>query len=188
MLTPNDEILAGCQRLVDSSPGPVVLEVLIAALRTSYHLKRVHVLLTQIAGDAIKNWRGGERAFPNRDLLRHVSQVYRHGVMPEDLHFVLEMCSDPTLAPKKSADVEDLRVYWFSSLAKLKDPDVEAFCRKIVTEDLGRWTDYRFVEAMKIVARFWQPADAGSFTLISKQYPDSLTRRDAKRILQRKTT
>jgi hypothetical protein len=66
VLTPDEVRLGGCQRIIDSSPGPAVLEVLVAALRGSYHLQRVHAMLTQIASTTADTWRNGDRGYANR--------------------------------------------------------------------------------------------------------------------------
>lgn len=185
VLTPDEVRLAGCQRIIDSSPGPAVLEVLVAALRASYHLQRVHAMLTQIAAPSADKWRNGDRGYANRDLLRRVSQTYRYGVKAADLDFVLEMCSEPTFAPQDPDDGEDLRAYWFDSLAKIKDPRVGAFCRTIIQEDLGRWSDFRLIDALRAAAKSWEPSDAEAFSRIAAEHPDSWIRQNTKRILER---
>jgi hypothetical protein len=185
VLTPDDVILAGCQRLIDSSPGPAVLDVLVASLRASYHLQRVHGLLSQIAESAAEEWRSGDHGIPHRNLLRRVSQAYRYGVKPTDLDFVLEMCSDPTFAPQEPDDKEDFRCYWFDSLAKLKDPKVGTFCRNIIKKDLNRWTDFRLAEAMPVAAKSWEPTLTDLFSRVAAEHPDSWIRQNAKRILKR---
>ncbi|MEU0094511.1 hypothetical protein [Kribbella sp. NPDC006257] len=185
VLTPDEVRLAGCRRIIDSSPGPVVLEVLVAALRESYHLRRVHTLLTQIAATAAETWRSGDRGFANRDLLRRVSQAYRYGVKPADLDFVLEMCSEPTFASQNTGNVEDLRAYWFDSLAKIKDRRVGDFCRTIIQEDLGAWSDFRLIDALRAAAKSWESADAEAFSRIAAEHPDSWIRQNTKRILER---
>jgi hypothetical protein len=185
VLAPDETILAGCQRIIDSSPGPAVLEVLVAALRTSYHLRRVHAMLTQIATTAADDWRNGDRGYAHRDLVRRVSQAYRYGVQPADLDFVLEMCSDAAFGPQDQDDGEDLRAYWFDSLAKLKDPRVGAFSRNLIQEDLGSWSDFRLIDAMRVAAKSWTSADVEVFDRIAAEHPDSWIRQNAKRILQR---
>lgn len=187
VLTPDEPILAGCQRLIDSSPSPAVLEVLVAALRTSYHLKRVHAMLKQIAQVAAENWRNGDRGDTSSALLHRVSQAFHYGVKPADLDFVLEMSSEPTFGPQDAKDGHDFRGYWFESLAKLKDARVGAFCRNIINDDLGRWSDFRLIDAMRVVAKSWEPADAEAFSRIAAEHPDSWIRQHAKRMLKRHT-
>ncbi|MFC9689055.1 hypothetical protein ACFTSF_10985 [Kribbella sp. NPDC056951] len=185
VLTPDEAILAGCQQLIDSTSEPVVREVLVAALRTSYHLRRVHSLLAQIAETAAAKWRAGDREVPQRNLLRRVSQAYHYGVVDADLDFVLRMCAEPTFAPQSPEDGEDLRGYWFESLAKLKDAEVGRFCRNVIDDDLGRWTDFRLIDAMRVAAKSWTPSDAEVFSRIAAEHSDSWIRQNAKRILKR---
>ena len=185
VLTPDDVILAGCQRIIDSSPDPAVLDVLVAALRASYHLQLVHAMLGQIAESVAERWRSGDHAIPARSLLHRVSQAYRYGVKARDLDFVLEMCSEPTFGPQDPDDGHDFRGYWFESLAKIKDPRVGAFCRDIIKEDVGRWTDFRLAEAMRVAAKSWEPTDTEPFSRVAAEHPDSWIRQNAKRILKR---
>lgn len=187
VLTPNETILAGCQQIIDTTSDPTVLEVLVAALLTSYHLRPVHAMLTQIADSAAIKWRDGARAIAQGNLLRRVSQAYRYGVVADDLDFVLAMCGDPAFGPQGPEDGEDLRGYWFESVAKLKDPRVLLFCRNLIDDDLGRWTDFRLIDAMRIVAKAWNPGDAEIFSRIAAEHPDSWIRRSAKSTLKRRT-
>jgi hypothetical protein len=114
-----------------------------------------------------------------------VSQTYRYGVKAADLDFVLEMCSEPTFAPQDPDDGEDFRAYWFTSLAKIKDPRVGTFCRAIIQEDLGRWSDFRLIDALRAAAKSWKPSDAEAFSRIAQEHPDSWIRQNTKRILER---
>ncbi|GAA1719336.1 hypothetical protein GCM10009745_80400 [Kribbella yunnanensis] len=184
VLTPEDGMIARCQGVIDGKPAPVVLGLLVTALRQSYHRKPVHHLLSEIGCLTVARWVAGDRSPDQRELLRDVSQAYRHGAGAEDLDLLLQFCDEPSLVEDWDGG-EDFQSYWFESLAKIKDPRATDFCRGIIAEDTGRWTDSRTYSAVPIVGKAWQPADAGLLRPVALEHPDSQLRRTAQRILDK---
>ena len=183
VIEPEDWMLARCRAVVESQPKPAVLDALVRGLRGSYQRKAVHDLLTDIARQAVTLWRGGNRSLTVRDLVRDTAHAYKYGTKPDDVDLVVEMCSEPTFTVE--GDDEDFRIYWFDSLIKIKQPRVVEFARRVVRDDIGRWSDYRVSQALRIIGRSWEPDDAELCAQIARDHPDAEVRADAKRILKR---
>ncbi|WP_157631106.1 hypothetical protein [Kribbella catacumbae] len=186
VLTPDETMVARCRKVIDSEPAPIVLDLLVTALQWSYHRKAVHQLLTDIARLTVTRWVAGERGLDQAEGLRDVSHAYRYGARAEDLDLILQMCNEPSLdEPGEGGEL--FWGSWFDSLAKMKDPRAADFCRDIIANDLGRWTDLRTYAAVPIVGKAWQPTDSALIEPIAKNHPDSQLRRTAKRILDKQT-
>lgn len=183
VIEPEDWMLARCRAVVESHPRPAVLDALVLGLRGSYQRKAVHYLLTAIARQTVTLWRAGDRSLTVRDLVRDTAHAYKYGTKPDDADLVVEMCDEPTFAVE--GDDEDLRVYWFASLIKIRRPQVAEFVRRVVRSDIGRWSDYRVSQALRIVGRTWEPDDAELCAQIARDHPDAEVRADARRILKR---
>lgn len=184
VLTPDIPMIARCQQVIDSEPASLVLDLLVTALRGSYQRKAVHQLLTDIARLTVTRWVAGDRSVNQSNVLRGVSQAYPYGARAEDLDLLLQMCNEPSLVEQWEGG-ENFQSYWFDSLAKMKDPRAADLCRDILAKDLGEWTDSRTYDAVRIVGKAWQPADLTLIEPIATDYPDSLLRRTAKRILKK---
>lgn len=182
-LTPDVQMLGRCRQVVDSEPRLEVLLALVYALRGSYHLKAAHEILTLIGQRTIEEWMDGGRSITLTHVIQHAGQAYRYGVRRDDIDFVLRMCDEPSLAAW--CEGEDLRLYWFEALAKVKDPRVPAFARAIVRQDVDRWTDFRNLDALRILAKDGDPDDLDLTLRVARDHPDSYVRQGARRIVNR---
>lgn len=184
VLDPDVDMIARCHAIVDAAPSPAVLDVLVEALQGSYHLVKVHALLTRIGRLTVERWVAGDRGMDQREVLRGVSQAYRWGVKAGDLDMLLEFCNELSLVDNWDGG-ENFLSYWFDSLAKIKDPRVASFCREIIANDLERWADSRLYDAVPVIGKRWEPADRSLLEAVAKEHPDSLLRRVARRIIEK---
>ncbi|WP_343972680.1 MULTISPECIES: hypothetical protein [Kribbella] len=183
VLEPSDEMLKRCEDLVASGPSPEVLSELVAGLRNSYHLRRVHRLLAEMGWQVLHQLRadvGTSGVFLR--VAERLGQAFKYGAGPADLDLVLEMCSDTNLTFE--GDIEDVRNYWFDSLAKIRDDRVGEFCRSIIDADLGRWQDLRLGSSIRALAKVWDgKTDPIRVGRIAEEHPDSFIRKVARQSL-----
>lgn len=185
-----DESDAAVERLRDlfkSHPTGEVADISVALLAGSYDRHVTHEFVRDLVEHFYGRWKAGERGQEVHDQLRHLADPFSHQVGDDDYDLVMQLCSDASLALDDDGepDIEDLRNYWFESLANLDDPRVRPFCRALLEADRGKWQDFRAVDALTILAQSPEAMDKDLVAAYAESHPDSELRRDARRLLKK---
>lgn len=185
-----DESDAAVERLRDlfrTHPTSEVADVSVALLAGSYDRGLPHEFVRQLVEHFYDIWKAGEHGLEVRGQLRDLAEPFSHAVRADEYDLVMQLCSDESLAVDEDGerDIEDLRNYWFASLANLDDARVRPFCRALLEADRDRWEDYRAVDALEILARYPDAVDREVVAAYAESDPDSEVRRDARRLLKK---